>query len=141
MQLLMDVLYPLWNDWDDDNDPTTPLRPAIQSYTIPLEQHIVQKTNEFINDLESRISLMSEVEVKNEMELFQNEMSKLAYDCYMAERFPLSQYSEWKIGEYYKNGEIITYNGKDWINKYNHTSNEVWYPGAPDLWFWEELKN
>lgn len=133
--------YPLWHGWDDDNDPNTPLRPAIQSYTIPLEQHIIEETKKFVDSLKNRMAGMSELEVKTELETFQNKMAKLAYDCYSAERFPLNQYTEWQIGEYYEIGDVVTFNGKNWINKFAHASNGAWYPGAPDLWFWEEYNN
>ncbi len=45
---------------------------------------------------------------------------------------------EWRIGQYYAPGSVVTYAGSTWECTYDHTSQADWYPGAPGLWFWQE---
>ena len=45
----------------------------------------------------------------------------------------------WETGVYYPVGAQVTYNGANWECVFAHTSQTDWYPGAPELWFWQEL--
>lgn len=47
--------------------------------------------------------------------------------------------TSWEANTYYPEGAVVLYNGKNWKNTYAHTSYGHWYPGAPGIWFWEEL--
>jgi hypothetical protein len=52
---------------------------------------------------------------------------------------PTTGITEWASGVSYKLDDMVSYNGKIWKCLYAHISLEVWYPGAPGLWIWEEI--
>lgn len=53
--------------------------------------------------------------------------------------------NQWAEGVLYNgdwtgdSGDVVIYKGHKWRNKFTHTSQVDWYPGAPGLWFWEDL--
>lgn len=47
----------------------------------------------------------------------------------------------WTLNTTYSQGQKVLYNGKQYDCVYTHTAYaETWAPGAPGIWFWQEVK-
>lgn len=45
----------------------------------------------------------------------------------------------WAVGVAYTVGDRVMYQGVEWTCVFAHTSQAGWYPGAPGIWFWEQV--
>lgn len=48
--------------------------------------------------------------------------------------------AEWQSGVFYSVGEEITYQSQAYECQSSHMAQANWYPGAPGIWFWEEIE-